>query len=71
MARTRTMYRIEFVEVIKETDKAVLVDLDGGGEVWFPLGQIEFIKEELWISQWIYEHKELEVEVQDEDEWDE
>jgi hypothetical protein len=71
MARKRTMYRIDFVEVSRETPDALLIELEDDKEVWLPKSQVELLNEELWVSQWIYEQKELEIEIQDEDEWDE
>ena len=71
MARKRTMYRIDFVEISRETPDALLIEVEDDKEVWFPKSQVEILNEELWVSQWIYEHKELEIEIQDEDEWDE
>ena len=70
MPRTRTMFRIDFVEIDHETDDALLIDLPEGGKVWFPKSQIEMPAGELWIRDWIYEQKDLDVEVLDEDDWD-
>ena len=71
MARKRTMYQIDFVEIAHETDDALLIEVAGEGQVWFPKSQVEFLNEELWVSKWIFEQKDLDVEIQNEDEWDE
>ena len=56
---------IDFEEIVRETDKALLVRLDDVGEVWIPLSQIcdpEDYQEgdrdgSMSISEWIAEQK--------------
>lgn len=56
----------EFVKCLRETPKAILVDV-GGEELWFPKSQLSEdneVSEEgdegvLIISQWIAEQKDL------------
>ena len=43
---------IQFNKVIKETDKAILFELDTGKEVWIPKSQIEDQTEESIDLPW-------------------
>lgn len=58
--------RIEGVTLGKETDKAILVTLEGGEEHWFPLSQIHEIHrssdkggDAIVVSEWIAKQKGL------------
>jgi len=58
--------RIEGVECLRETDKAILVDIEGD-EHWIPISQVDDDSEvysrgdigDLVISEWIAKQKDL------------
>lgn len=47
------------VEILHETDKAILVETDFGEEVWLPLSQINLCGDEVEIPEWLAEDKGL------------
>ena len=68
----RKWYLIYYSELVRETDKAVLLELDDSSEVWFPKSQVEFHEdgENVWITQWVFEDKDIDVEIFEEEERD-
>jgi len=72
MGGTRKWYLIYYSTLVRETDKAVLLELDATTEVWLPKDHVEFHEdgENVWLSQWIFEEKDLDVEVFEEEERD-
>lgn len=72
MARTQKWYLIYYSVLVRETDKAVLLELDDSSEVWLPKAHVEFHEdgENVWITQWIFEEKDIDVEVFEEEERD-
>ncbi len=60
-------YKIEGVEVIRETDKALQLRHPEFGEAWFPKSHAMVTKGNLWCSEWIAADKGWDQGHQDDD----
>lgn len=49
------LYEADFIEVVRETDKAVLFNFVSGGEVWVPksiIGPIDYEAKTVPVPEW-------------------
>lgn len=53
---------VYYEEVVTETEKAILVDIDGSRKIWFPKEYISFVEDDLmfYIPEWLAIDKGLE-----------
>lgn len=51
-------YSILFDDIVTETEKAWLIDIDGD-EIWFPKSVCEVIDDSIVMPYWLAEKKEL------------